>query len=163
MNDVHLSLYIQTLKFQCFHMDLHYNQYVTDTKSNIMTEYHWEFLLPSKNGWHITIRFGDNVPALKPESNHLHLFETCYTGLQSISIYGCTCQSFNHNKSRSKFLFRTFIKMIISCTDRGAFSTYHSKAISLSQDTILMTHNGIIFLAKQSILVWIWMVLRIHT
>ena len=61
-------------------------------------EYDWVSLgIPStlqkeKNGWHITVVFGDDVLALKTKSNNLHQLETCYTGVQSISIYCCTCQ-----------------------------------------------------------------------
>ena len=131
-------------------------------------EYHWVSLgIPStfqkEIRWYITIGFGTDVLALKSKSNHLHLLETCYTGLQSIFTYCCTCQSMNHNKSRSRIYFRKFITVLIICTDCGAFSTLYSKAISLSQDTILMTHNWMVFFAKQSVLVWVWMVLRIHT
>ena len=32
-------------------MDLHYNQYETDTENMNMTENHMEFLLPSKKKW----------------------------------------------------------------------------------------------------------------
>ena len=32
-------------------MDLHYNQYVTDTENKNMTEYHLESFLPSKKKW----------------------------------------------------------------------------------------------------------------
>ena len=114
-------------------------------------------------GWHITIGFGADGLAWMIKSNHLHLLETCYTGLQSISTYCCTCQSLNHIKTRSTIYFQTFIKMIMNCTDWGVLSTLYSKAISLSQDTILVTHNGMKRLAKQSLLMWVWMVLRIHT
>ena len=39
-------------------MDLHHNQYVTDTESKIMTEYHLESLLPSKKKWDGILQLG---------------------------------------------------------------------------------------------------------
>ena len=104
-------------------------------------EYHLESLLPFKREtrWHITIGFGADVLAFKTEINHQRLLETYYTELQSIPTYCCTCQSLNHNKSRSKIYFGPFNKMMIICTDWDAFSTFYSKTISLPQDTTLMT------------------------
>ena len=89
-----LDLVYSNLMFWCFEIDLHYNRCVTDSENKNMTEYHLESLLPyktKKNGWHITGVFGDDVLALKTKSNNLHQLETCYTGLQSISIFCCTC------------------------------------------------------------------------
>ena len=105
-------------------------------------EYHWVSLgIPStfqkEIRWHISIGFGTDVLALKTKSIHLHLLETCYTGLQSISTYCCTYQSMNHNKSKSRIYFWTFITVKKICTDCGAFSTLYCKAISLSQVTSL--------------------------
>ena len=100
--------------------------------------------------------------ALKTKSIHLHLLETCYTGLQSISTYCCTYQSMNHNKLNSRIYLWTFITVMKICTDCGAFSTLYSKAISVTSN-ILMPHNWMALFAKQSLLVWVWMALRIHT
>ena len=63
-------------------------------KTGIWLSITWNpfYLTKGKNGWHITGMFGDDVLALKTKSNNLHQLETCYTGLQSISIYCCTCQ-----------------------------------------------------------------------
>ena len=137
-------------KPQSFQMDLHYND--------------WESLgIPStfqkEMVWQITIGLGAAVLALETKSNHWKHA----TGLQSISIYCCTCQSLNRDKSSPRIYFQTFIIMMIICTDWSAFSSFYSKATSLSQDTILMTHNGILLLAKQSHLVWVWIILRKHT
>ena len=118
-------------------MDLHYNQYVTNTENKNITEYHLEFRLLSFQNeirWHISIGFGTDVLALKTESNHL--LATCYTGLQSISIYCCTYQSMNH-KLKSRIYFWMFITVMKVCTDCGVFSTLYSKTISLSQVTSL--------------------------
>ena len=102
------------------------------------------------------------VLALKTLLKQLHLLETCYKGLQSISTYCCSCQSLDHNTSRSRIYYWTFTKMMIICTDWIAFSTFYSKAISLQQNTLLMTQNARLLLAKQ--ISWcVWMVLRIHT
>ena len=93
-------------------------------------EYDWVSLgIPSTlqkgtNGWHITVLFGDDVLALKTKSNNLHQLETWYTGLQSISIYCCTCQSLNHNKSRSRIYFRTFLKMMIFALTEVCFQPF---------------------------------------
>ena len=105
-------------------------------------EYHWVSLgIPStfqkEIRWHILIGFGTDVLALKTKSIHLHLLETCYTGLQSISTYCCTYQSMNHDKLKSRMYFWTFITGMKICTDCGTLLTLYSKAISLSQVTSL--------------------------
>ena len=80
-------------------------------------EYHWVSLgipptFQKEIRWHISIGFGTDVLALKTKSIHLHLLETCYTGLQSISTYCCTYQSMNHNKLKSRIYFWTFITVM---------------------------------------------------
>ena len=45
-------------KPQSFQMDLHYNQYETDTENMNMTENHMEFLLPSKKKWDDKLQLG---------------------------------------------------------------------------------------------------------
>ena len=109
-------------------------------------EYHWVSLgisspFQKEIRGHISIGFGTDVLALKTKSIHLHLLETCYSGLQSISTYCCTYQSMNHNKLKSRIYVWTFITVMKICTDCGAFSTLYSKAISLSQVTSLCHTN----------------------
>ena len=130
------------------------NMWQIQTKPRIWLSITWNhFYIPKQIGWYTTIGFGVDVLALKPKSNHLHLLETCYTGQQSLSTYCCTHQSLNHNLSKIQNLFRTFIKMMMICSDRGAFSTFYSKAISQSKDTCIMSQNLMVLLTKQSLLV----------
>ena len=117
-------------------------------KRNKMTYFNWVW------NWCSCIK--DKINLSTSIGNMLHR-------AANISTYWCTYQSMNHNKLESRIYFWTFITVMKICTDCGAFSTLYSKANISVTSNILMPHNWMALFAKQSLLVWVWMVLRIYT
>ena len=156
-----LDLVYSSLNIPMFSNGPTYNQYVMDTENKNMTEYHLESLLPSKKTWDDILELGLELMFLNQRQNQIiyiywkHATQCCKASPHIAALV-------THWLIRFRIYFWMFIKMII-CTDWGVFSTFYSKTKSLSQDTILMTHNGMVLLAEQSPLVWVWMVLRKHT
>ena len=114
-NYVHLILCIQTSEF----LNGPPLQAICDRYRHMnMIENHMKFLLPSKKKWDDILQLEWELLFLYLRQNQItHIYWKHATGLQSIAMYCCTCQSLNHDKSSSRIYFQTFIIMMIICTD----------------------------------------------